>query len=144
VPPRERIPAAVIRRVVAAAGDRCGYCLTPQCYILGPLEIDHIIPFALGGTDDESNLWLACSVCNRHKSQKIVAVDPATGQTVRLFNPRTDRWADHFRWSPDGIRVIGQTPIGRATVLALQLDCDKTALTVRRALSEPAVLSEPP
>ena len=33
------------------------------------LEIEHIIPLAKGGTDDESNLWLACPICNGHKSE---------------------------------------------------------------------------
>jgi 5-methylcytosine-specific restriction endonuclease McrA len=35
------------------------------------LEIEHIIPLARGGSDDEGNLWLACPICNGHKSDKI-------------------------------------------------------------------------
>jgi len=41
---------------------------------------------------------------------------------VPLFNPRSQRWSDHFRWSDDGIRIIGLTPAGRGTVLASRLD----------------------
>jgi 5-methylcytosine-specific restriction endonuclease McrA len=51
------------------------------------LEIDHIIPVALGGTDDEANLWLACPICNGHKSDKITALDPESGIAASLFNP---------------------------------------------------------
>jgi hypothetical protein len=51
---------------------------------------------------------------------------------VALFNPRTQKWFDHFRWSDDGLYILGLTPIGRATVLALHLSDDPEALTVRR------------
>ena len=96
------------------------------------LEIEHIVPLAKGGTNDESNLWLACPLCNGHKSSKIEAVDPKTKETVPLFNPRTQRWADHFCWSDDGTCVVGTTPIGRASVVALCLDSDLDAIEVRQ------------
>lgn len=95
------------------------------------LEIEHIIPLAQGGASDESNLWLSCPLCNRHKGDKTSALDPLTGAVVALFNPRTQLWADHFRWSEDGLHIIGLTPIGRATVAALHLDDDPDALLVR-------------
>lgn len=95
------------------------------------LEIEHIIPLAQGGTDDESNLWLACPICNRHKSDKTSARDPITNTIQLLFNPRTQTWDEHFRWSEDGLRVIGSTAIGRATVEALHLSDDLDAIQVR-------------
>ncbi len=95
------------------------------------LEIEHIIPIARGGSDDESNLWLACPFCNRHKANKVEAVDPETGSAVRLFNPRTQHWFDHFRWDASGIFIQGLTPVGRATVEALKLSSDPDALVVR-------------
>ncbi len=95
------------------------------------LEIEHIIPIAQGGTNDETNLWLACPLCNSHKSDKISAVDPETSEMYPLFNPRTQRWQDHFRWSDDGIRIIGLTPVGRATTAALHFNDDADALIVR-------------
>jgi 5-methylcytosine-specific restriction endonuclease McrA len=75
-------------RVRQQAGDRCGYCRSPQRYILGTLEIDHIVPVARGGSDDEDNLWLACRLFNAFKGTQTHGVDPATGRRVRLFNPR--------------------------------------------------------
>jgi 5-methylcytosine-specific restriction endonuclease McrA len=74
------------------------------------LEIEHIRPLAKGGRDDESNLWLACPICNSHKSDKAQAIDPETGTTVPLFNPRTQQWSEHFRWADDGLRIIGTSP----------------------------------
>lgn len=126
-----RLTDEIRARVRAAAGERCGYCLSPQYLVLGQLEIEHIIPRARGGSDDEDNLWLACRLCNNAKGVQTECLDPDTGQRVRLFDPRRQPWTDHFSWSADGTRVLGQTPCGRATVLALQLN-GLVAVTVRR------------
>ena len=122
----------IARRVRAAAGDRCGYCLSPQYLVMARLEIEHIVPLAQGGSNDEANLWLACPICNRHKSDKTTAIDPQTGEKAPLFNPRAQVWTEHFQWSEDGIRIEGKTATGRATVVALHLDSDPDALEVRR------------
>jgi hypothetical protein len=114
-----------------AARYRCGYCLSPQHLVMARLEVEHSIPVARGGTDDETNLWLACPICNGHKSDKIQAADPETGVISPLFNPRMQRWSEHFAWGDGGLRIIGTTPLGRATVAALHLSDDSDALEVR-------------
>jgi hypothetical protein len=86
------------------------------------LSVDHIIPLAAGGPTVRENLWLACRPCNEFKGTQVQAVDPETGERVPLFNPRTQDWSEHFTWSADGTQVIGLTPVGRATVVALQLN----------------------
>lgn len=86
------------------------------------MQIEHIVPLAQGGTSDEENLWLACAWCNSHKSARTRGADPFTGAETPLFNPRTQIWAEHFRWSDDGTEIIGLTPCGRATVTALRLN----------------------
>ncbi len=128
---RRAIPIETDRRIRAEAGNRCGYCLSPQHLVMARLEIEHILPLAKGGSDDETNLWLACPICNGHKSDKIAAVDPLTDVTVALFNPRTQSWWDHFMWADDGMRIIGRTPVGRATIAVLHLSDDPDALAVR-------------
>jgi hypothetical protein len=128
---RHAIPVVIERRVRQAAQHRCGYCLSPQHLVMARLEIEHIVPLAKGGTDDEANLWLACPICNGHKSDKTEAIDLETGATLPLFNPRTQVWSDHFSWTDDGLRVVGKTPVGRATVDALHLDVDPVAIAVR-------------
>lgn len=125
------VAEAVRQRVRAAAGDRCGYCLSPQHLVMGRLEIEHIIPRALGGGDDESNLWLSCSLCNRYKGAQIEAADPLTGEVVPLYNPRTDNWHEHFSWGADGAKIVGLTAMGRATATALKLN-NEVAVEVRR------------
>jgi HNH endonuclease len=127
-----QIPEAVRLRVRAQAGDRCGYCRSLQKYVLGILEIDHIISKAAGGSDDEENLWLACRLCNSYKGAQVYAKDPITNQQVQLFNPRTQDWSLHFTWTHGDAYIAGLTPIGRATVVALQLN-NPYAVTVREA-----------
>jgi hypothetical protein len=109
-------------RIRAQAGDRCGYFQSAQRFVFAPLEIDHIIPTAGGGTDDEDNLWLAGRMCNGFKADRTHGLDPLTGQDVRLFDPRRQTWAEHFAWSADGPQVTGLTPCGRATVVVLQMN----------------------
>jgi 5-methylcytosine-specific restriction endonuclease McrA len=101
--------------------NRCGYCLNPQELIPYKLEIEHIFPQSLGGESTEENLWLACRECNAHKAARIKAVDNLTGKTVKLFNPRTQKWNKHFEFSTDKTEIIGKTPCGRATVESLQV-----------------------
>jgi 5-methylcytosine-specific restriction endonuclease McrA len=113
------------------AGDRCGYCLSLQKYVLRLLEIEHIIPKAKGGTDEEDNLWLACCLCNSYKGTQTDAIDPVTTQKVKLFNPRKQKWSEHFKWSQDGTQIVGVTGCGRATAIALQLN-NIISVTVRQ------------
>jgi len=128
---REHIPVEIERRVRAAAQNRCGYCLSPQYLVMARLEIEHIVPLSHGGTNDEDNLWLACPICNGHKSDRVAELDPQSGQPAPLFNPRTQKWFEHFRWSDDGLRIIGLTPSGRATASARHLGDDPDAIAVR-------------
>lgn len=125
------IPEAVKQRVRETAGDVCGYCRSPQRLVMGKLELEHLIPRARGGSDDEANLWLSCGLCNRYKGAQVEAADPLTGVVVSLYNPRTNNWYEHFRWSADGAKIIGLTPLGRATGVALNLN-NEVAVEVRR------------
>lgn len=112
-----------LRRLVAEeARYRCGYCLTLQRIIGRPMVLDHLIPEAQGGLTTRENLWLACRRCNEFKGAQTQAVDPLTGQTAPLFNPRQQSWSVHFVWSAEGIEIIGLTATGRATVVALRLN----------------------
>ena len=129
---RPSIPRAVLERVRVRAGDRCGYCLASQHLVFGWLEIEHIVSRAHGGSDDESNLWLACRFCNNYKNDQLDGLDDETAQRVRLFDPSRDHWAEHFDWDADGIRVVGRTPMGRVTVASLRMN-NKLAVTVRRS-----------
>lgn len=119
------ISASLRRRIIETAQNRCGYCLMPAEYVYAPMEIDHIWPLTLGGTDDETNLWLACPRCNLYKGSQTQGHDLETNENVLLFNPRNQIWAEHFHWNDAKTQIIGLTPIGRATVTALQFNIEE-------------------
>ncbi|MGH8063866.1 MAG: HNH endonuclease [Candidatus Entotheonellia bacterium] len=116
------IPREQRRRIAEEAQYRCGYCQTQEVVSGIPLTIEHITPKAKGGNDDNENLWLSCRLCNEKKGISLEALNADTGETVPLFNPRTQTWPDHFTWSEDGSRIIAKTAIGRATVDVLSLN----------------------
>ncbi|MHB1424710.1 MAG: HNH endonuclease [Gemmataceae bacterium] len=106
--------------VALRAGNRCEYCQLSQLGQEATFHIDHVVPRAAGGSTMADNLALAYVSCSLRKWAKQTAPDPDTGEEVPLFNPRTQTWGEHFRW--DGVRVVPQTPIGRASVTALALN----------------------
>ena len=127
---KAKIPAQLRHRIEQAAGYRCGYCLTPQEISGAKMQVDHIWPEAAGGGTTEDNLWLACVSCNRAKHNHTHCQDPLSRETVRLFNPRTQDWGEHFAWSPDGTRIVGLTPCGRGTIERLRMN-DLDIVTAR-------------
>ena len=98
-----------------------------------PFSAEHIVPRIGGGDTSPDNMAWACQGCNNHKYTKVVAPDPVGNAPASLFDPRTQRWRHHFIWSADATLVIGLTPAGRATVVALRLN-RKGLLNLRRVL----------
>jgi HNH endonuclease len=117
-----RVSSRVAEQVAARAGLRCEYCRTPQAITGQAFHADHILPTSRDGQTVLHNLCLACPHCNLHKGDQIEALDPRTQRQLPLFNPRTQHWDEHFRWSVDYRRLIGRTATGRATVAALDLN----------------------
>jgi hypothetical protein len=121
-----------IRQIVRSrAENRCEYCLSHQNYIMGRLQIDHIQPLIKGGNNTEDNLCLACELCNQYKWIQTQGLDPECGEIVSLFNPRQQKWKEHFTWNIEGTEIIGLTTCGRATIQALRLN-NSLAVTVRK------------
>lgn len=85
-----------------------------------PHEVDHVMARKHGGTDSLDNLCFSCFDCNRHKGSDIGAVDPMTGVLEPLFNPREQRWDDHFQLAEALIESL--TAQGRVTVRLLRLN----------------------
>lgn len=126
------IPQALQDQVRRRALQRCEYCQSAEWLTGLRHEFDHILPRQLGGASTAENLCLACSSCNSHKHARTEAVDAETGETVSLYNPRRQRWPEHFAWSDDGTRIMGLTAIGRATIETLQMN--HSAVVTARAL----------
>jgi HNH endonuclease len=133
-----KIPQALQEQVRRRARYLCEYCHTNERWQYVRFTMDHPRP---DGEDNSDNLALACFHCNRRKSNKQFAVDPETGQTVPLFNPRDHQWKDHFIWSADGLHIIPQTEIARATAALLDLNRDRV---LRIRASDVSVHRHPP
>jgi len=114
------IPASLRLLVISRAGNRCEYCGLSQLGQVATFHIDHVTPLAAGGQTTADNLALACVSCSLRKAARLRAPDPDTGEQVAIYNPRRDSWAQHFRW--EGVRLVGLTPTGRATVEALKMN----------------------
>ena len=109
---------AVLAR--SRAGHRCEYCRLPESASLFRHVLDHIIARQHRGRTAMDNLAVCCGNCNRYKGPNIATLDPLDEALTRLFNPRVDVWAQHFRY--DGAVLVGLTPIGRSTVALLAIN----------------------
>lgn len=119
--------------VQARAGNSCEYCKMHQRYYpRWTFHVEHILPRQHGGTEQPENLALACHLCNRKKGPNLSGIDPESKKLIRLFNPRTDVWEDHFRLESDEV-VVGLTDIGRATVYVLGMNAE-TRVHIRREI----------
>ena len=113
------------------AQHRCEYCQFPADVSLLPFQIDHIIAEKHGGPTTAENLALSCERCNSHTGPNIAGY--LDGRHVPLFNPRQDRWADHFAWN--GPLLVGKTAIGTVTIAVLAINLSYR-IALRAALIE--------
>lgn len=79
------------------------------------------------------NLASACFHCNRHKGSDVGSIS-ASGELVRFFNPRTDRWSENFYFAPSG-RIEPTSIIGEATCRIFEFNHPDRVL-LRRLLAE--------
>jgi hypothetical protein len=121
--PRLKLSRSLRKRLAEAANHRCSYCRSPA--IVGiPMVIDHILPLVAGGDSTFNNLCLACYRCNERKGKRITSNDILTGESVPLFNPRTQNWSEHFAWHENSLEIVALSAIGRVTVQLLRLNDD--------------------
>jgi hypothetical protein len=116
-----------LRRLVITRADRlCEYCLIHDDDTFFGCEVDHIISVKHGGVNEESNLAYACVFCNRHKGTDIGSILADRNKFTRFFNPRQDKWFDHFRLKGPLIKPI--TDIGKVTATILRFNTSERIL----------------
>lgn len=119
--------AAHLRRLVRErAGGCCEYCLLNEDDSPFSFHFEHVIAEKHGGETVSENLCLSCPDCNTFKGSDIGSIDRTTGLLTPLFNPRQQKWADHFRLN--GAIIEPLTPQGRVTVVLLQFNRDDAIL----------------
>lgn len=92
----------------------------PQAAALHKHEPDHIVPVQHGGLTDQENLALACFRCNRYKGPNVGSFDPETNILTAFFDPRKQKWSEHF--ALEGAMIRPLTPEGRVTAKILRLN----------------------
>src|SRR5437870_3375634 len=123
----------LVEAVRRRAGDRCEYCRMPGAASRLKHVADHIIARQHHGPTTLDNLALCCARCNEFKGPNLAGIDPATTQLTRLYHPRRDRWAEHFRW--ENAILVGVTDVGRTTVDVLAIN-DTLRVAAREILLE--------
>lgn len=117
------IPKQLRQEVRLNAGGRCEYCRRPDHETAYGHTIDHIIPIKHGGLTILENLVYACLFCNQHKGTDVAVYDHETGHLTPLFNPRTQKWEEHF--SVEQYVIVPKTIVGRVSILILQMNAPK-------------------
>jgi hypothetical protein len=107
-------------QVIERAGGVCEYCLIDAADTFFGCQIEHIIAEKHGGMTEADNLAYACVFCNRFKGSDIASIHHSTGRLCRFFNPRADRWFDHFVL--EGIRIRPLTDIREVTADILRIN----------------------
>ena len=116
-----------IREIVASrANFICEYCLLAEEDAYFKFQIEHIISRKHEGSSGLDNLALACVFCNRYKGSDIASLIPESNRLIRFYNPRTDRWHEHFRLNDVVVEPL--TEIGEATIRILQINHDDQIL----------------
>jgi len=112
----------------------CEYCLAREGDSALDFQIEHIISEKHGGATTSENLACSCVFCNRFKGSDVASVSPTTGQVVRLYHPRRDRWEDHFQIN--GAMIVPITEVAEVTARLLRFNDDDRVL--ERALLQAA------
>lgn len=131
---RTAIPREMRRQVSARADSLCEYCLISEEDTFLGCHVDHIISVKHGGTTTIDNLAYACVVCNRQKGSDLGSIDWKTRNLVRFFNPRQDRWSEHFALQQ--ARIIDRTSIGEVTVRILGFNSDSQIIERQTLINE--------
>lgn len=134
------IPAALRKAVEKRAEGRCEYCLIPNSVALISYQIDHVIAEKHGGETEIENLALSCSLCNKLKGSDLTSIDDETGKIEPLFNPRIQKWVEHFEIKNAEITPL--TSQGRVTVKLLRLNTSER-VAERKTLIEAGLIKIP-
>jgi HNH endonuclease len=128
------IPPRLREQVRQRANKRCEYCSKPEDANFFGHQVDHIIPERHGGSSILANFAWACFRCNNSKGTDIASYDPITRELTPLYNPRTQKWDEHFEMDEDGI-ITAKTPIARVTIRILDMNRPRQ-VEIRRNLIE--------
>jgi hypothetical protein len=117
----------------------CQYCGARGDGVV--LEVDHIVPVARGGSDDESNLTTACRKCNSGKSDQVILCGPEQDTSRQAVTPANSLQPQQFQSKP------GVPPVTRRDThlgsKALDLDVPRYEKPKPKEPPEPRPIADP-
>lgn len=81
--------------------------------------MEHIISIKHRGKTTAENLALSCFVCNSNKGTDLGTI-LENGIFTRFYNPRKDKWSEHFELANH--LILPKSTIGEGTILILDLN----------------------
>lgn len=87
---RKQISRRLRYEILRRDGHTCRYCGASAPDV--ELTVDHVVPVALGGNDEPSNLTTACRDCNAGKTSTAPNAD-----VVAAVDEQAERWASAMR-----------------------------------------------
>jgi hypothetical protein len=107
------IPRAVRRLIYARCGARCAFVGEDghRCESQWDLEIEHIVPFACGGSNDESNLTLYCRAHNNYRAEQVYGKE-----TMKRKQDKGSR-RNHRQSGGDMTNEVGNGKLGTRDIL---------------------------
>jgi hypothetical protein len=92
IPYVTNLPVSIRRAALARYGTRCLLCGTTE-----RIQVDHIVPYVLGGSDELDNLQVLCKACNVRKRQNVVDYRASPEQCARRWQLFVEAQALHDR-----------------------------------------------
>jgi HNH endonuclease len=111
----KNIPKNLKNATIKRAKNCCEYCRISAIDSYYGFQVDHIISRKHGGKTILENLAYACPDCNRYKGSDLGTFIHDSLKLVRFFNPRIDKWDDHFETDSSGL-ITAKTDIATGTL----------------------------
>ncbi len=109
---RRHIPREVRRQVFERDGEQCSYVNAEgnRCPARAFLELDHVHPKALGGTDDAANLRVRCRAHNQHYAEQVFGRQHVAARIHLRQRKYSSAPSASFDTAAQGLRSLGFTP----------------------------------
>lgn len=131
------IPEYLRSLVAKRANYCCEYCHLPERNSFFTFQVDHITSLKHSGETEAENLAYACALCNRNKGSDLGTRLVKDGPLIPFFNPRIDKWSDHFAMADTG-EIIPLSDIGQGTIKILDMN-HPDSIIERRNLIEAGI-----
>ena len=83
---------------------KCNICKGEKCKLFASFAVDHIIPLRFGGSDNDDNLQVLCTVCHHLKTER----ESLMSVQMQQEDEQKSNVLKHIHndiWTPNGKRI---------------------------------------